>query len=330
MMIRVFQIGMGSAGRRRLRALTRNGRVHVAGVADTDASARTWAAETLGPDVPVADSGTELLARFTADVAVVSTPHHLHGDLVVAALERGLHVLCEKPLGTSASVTARCVDAALRMNRVLRPGANHLWLPSVRRADHMLAQGEYGPIVDLEIAVGHGLAGRLPVWFKRIELSGGGALKDNGAHAILLALRWLALDGDALARIDSCRLFFGDGLAVELAADVLMRSARGRSVRVKCRWVGPAEYEFKVRARCHAGQLVVEGPTVLREEQPWGGRELPVGDSGSDSWCLDTDHFLDSVLGLRPVEPKAAHALACACVVEAAYESALIGRMVAV
>jgi len=328
--IRVLQIGLGSAGRRRLQALVRNGRVHVAGAADADASARSFAVEALGSGVRIADSGADLLAGLTAEAAVVSTPNHLHRGLVIAALEKGLHVLCEKPLGDGVAATAQCVDTALRVKRLLRPGANHLWLPSVREAERLLARGEYGPILDLEIAVGHGRGESLPSWFKRPELSGGGALKDNGAHAVLLALRWLALDGDTLARVDSCQLRAADWAAVELGADVRMRSAQGRSIRVRCRWSGPAQYEFRVRARCREAALAIEGATSLREERSRGGRELAVEEGGSDSWCVDTDHFVASVLGLRSAEPTAAHALACARVVEAAYESARADRAVAV
>ena len=45
----------------------------------------------------------DLLARDDLDGVVISTPHHLHFEHARAALERGLHVVCEKPMVLRAS-----------------------------------------------------------------------------------------------------------------------------------------------------------------------------------------------------------------------------------
>lgn len=54
----------------------------------------------------------ELLANEPVDVLHVCTPNHLHAEQALAAVARGIHVVCEKPLATSAADSARMVSAA--------------------------------------------------------------------------------------------------------------------------------------------------------------------------------------------------------------------------
>jgi predicted dehydrogenase len=68
-------------------------------------------AEELGVGVPYADLG-ELLERESVDVLHVCTPNDVHAAQALAAIERGLHVVCEKPLATSTAEGAAMLAAA--------------------------------------------------------------------------------------------------------------------------------------------------------------------------------------------------------------------------
>ena len=73
---------------------------------------------------------TAMLDEAPMDALVVASPHNLHGAHAIAALERGLHVLIEKPMTVSAA-EARAIAALARAKRSSRPGSLRLELQAV-------------------------------------------------------------------------------------------------------------------------------------------------------------------------------------------------------
>lgn len=97
----------------------------------------------------------EMLAQSRLDAVVIATPHHLHAEPVVAALERGLHVLVEKPLALTRADAKAMIAAAQRANRILMVGLNRRFQDIWRTAQRALAEGAIGTIrqVSLQLAV---------------------------------------------------------------------------------------------------------------------------------------------------------------------------------
>ncbi|HEX8050695.1 MAG TPA: Gfo/Idh/MocA family oxidoreductase, partial [Solirubrobacterales bacterium] len=110
-------LGVGWIGRKRMEALAGDGLAQVAAVADRQAEALEAAAE-VAPGAPRAESLEELL-EHELDGVVIATPSALHAEQAVAALDAGLAVFCQKPLGRSAAETERVVAAARRADRLL-------------------------------------------------------------------------------------------------------------------------------------------------------------------------------------------------------------------
>src|SRR5882724_1054907 len=100
--IRVGVVGLGWAGETHLRAYSRlpNARVVALAALEDDRVAELSA--ELGIAHGLRD-WNELLELDDVDAVSVCTPNYLHGPVVIAALEHGKHVLCEKPLATSAA-----------------------------------------------------------------------------------------------------------------------------------------------------------------------------------------------------------------------------------
>lgn len=105
-------IGAGFIGPVHAEALRRIG-VRVRGIAGVSAMEAQGAAESLGLERAYA-SVEELLADPAVDCVHVASPNRLHFAHVMAALEAGKHVVCEKPLAMTAAETSALADASRR------------------------------------------------------------------------------------------------------------------------------------------------------------------------------------------------------------------------
>jgi predicted dehydrogenase len=103
------------------------------------------AAEALG--VPRAyGSYDELLADRDVGVVHVTTPNRLHYPMARAALERGKHVLCEKPLAMTSAESAELVELAKRSGRAAGVNYNIRFYPLCLEARERVRRGDLGRI----------------------------------------------------------------------------------------------------------------------------------------------------------------------------------------
>ena len=138
-------VGPGFVGAHHIDAVRRLGFVDVVAVAaSSDASARRKA-DALG--VPRAYGSFEGLVA-DPDVHVVhnTTPNYLHVPVILAALDRGKHVISDKPLAMTAADARQLLDAANRAGVVHAVTFNYRGNPLVQQAREMIAGGELGPV----------------------------------------------------------------------------------------------------------------------------------------------------------------------------------------
>ncbi len=95
----------------------------------------------------------EMLEKTELDAVVVCTPHNYHLEPTLAALERGLHVLIEKPLATSIADARTILQAAEKTDRVVMIGVNRRGEPSWQTAQRALASGQIGRVRQLSALV---------------------------------------------------------------------------------------------------------------------------------------------------------------------------------
>jgi predicted dehydrogenase len=114
--LRVAQVGVGAWGRNLLRELTAHPRVEVVCVVDANAGALT-SVRSMAQGAWLAPS-VEAVREADADAAVIATPGPLHAAHAKLALERGLHVLVEKPMATSAADAEMLLALATRRGLV--------------------------------------------------------------------------------------------------------------------------------------------------------------------------------------------------------------------
>ncbi len=145
--------------------------------------------------------GYELIKNEKLDIISVAVPNFLHKPLVIAALESGANVLCEKPMAVNA-VDAEAMLAAARQSG-LKLGINFSFrfTPQSRAMKSVVEAGELGDIYYARsvwmrrrgipgMKSGFNCGGAAGSWFFNKKFAGGGPLIDLGVHRLDLAL-WL-------------------------------------------------------------------------------------------------------------------------------------------
>ncbi len=131
--LRVGIIGMGLiAALGHVPQLRATGRVEIVAACRRDPTKLAMASDALGIPQTYTD-WREMLGRAPLDAVVLTTPVHLHTEPTIAALERGLHVLVEKPMALASRDAQAMVDASepscppVTHQPALRPRVNHGW-----------------------------------------------------------------------------------------------------------------------------------------------------------------------------------------------------------
>jgi predicted dehydrogenase len=225
-------LGTGWIGRDRMRALAASGVAHVVALADPapdclEASAR---------DVPGAALARDLEGLLAADLdgIVIATPSALHAEQAVLALEAGLAVFCQKPLGRTAAETQRVVDAAHRADRLLGVDLSYRHTAACAALRERIAA--IGPVHAVEL-VFHNAYGPDKPWFRDPLLAGGGCVIDLGTHLVDLLL-WM-LDFPGVERVEARRWLGGRPAGEADAEDFCLATlelAGGAVARLACSW----------------------------------------------------------------------------------------------
>lgn len=151
---RIGIFGAGLIGREHAKHILNAEGVELAAIADPSPAAAETA--TLH-DVPLYESYEELLDQAHVDAVIVALPNAMHADAAVAAIERGVPVLVEKPLADSIEAAARIVEASERTGVPVLVGHQRRFAPDISAAKEFIEQGGLGDII---------AAGILSTWRK--------------------------------------------------------------------------------------------------------------------------------------------------------------------
>jgi predicted dehydrogenase len=320
-------LGVGWIGRDRLRALAESRVAEVVVLADPSEECRREAA-ALAPSAEAAATMEELLAA-DLDGIVIATPSALHAEQATIALEAGLAVFCQKPLGRDVAETGAVVDAARSADRLLGVDLSYRFTEAALAVREQVRSGAIGDVHAVDL-VFHNAYGPDKPWFLDPALSGGGCVIDLGIHLVDLLL-W-TLDFPDVADVRSHLWRRGRPLAAGEAEDLCLAEVvlgSGSVARIACSWfshegrdavieatfrgrdgsaamanVGGSFYDFRAELRRGtATQVLAQGPDA------WGGRaavdwarRLAAG-TGFDEGArrlVDVAAVLDRIYGRRP------------------------------
>ena len=177
-------------------AYTRSEQLEIVAVADVCEARREVAARAL-PGARIYESHEALIRDMRdLDFVDITTPPYAHASIARHALERGLHVLCEKPLATSVEDARLTIEQAERSRRVLFPVENYKHAPVIVAVRQLLDTGLIGTVHDVTLSTfrnthARGVKEWNESWRRERRYAGGGVAMDHGSHTFYLAFEWL-------------------------------------------------------------------------------------------------------------------------------------------
>ncbi|MGK7395485.1 MAG: Gfo/Idh/MocA family protein [Candidatus Cyclobacteriaceae bacterium M3_2C_046] len=145
--IKIGVAGLGFIGPAHIEALRRIPGLEVVAVSDSEITAAKTKAETLGISQYTA-SFDELL-DMDIDAVHICTPNALHYEMSKAALNKGIHVICEKPLATKVEEAQELVELARQKQLINAVHFNIRYYPLVRHMKSLRETGELGEIYSI-------------------------------------------------------------------------------------------------------------------------------------------------------------------------------------
>ena len=189
--LKVGVVGVGWAGQQHIKAFHAVDGVEIVAVAGME----TELLESIRAEYGIPHGFArweELVELDGLDAISVAVPTFLHAPIAVAALERGLHVLSEKPLARNGEEGAAMVAAARSAGRVLDVVFNHRRRGDIRKLKSIIDDGGLGrPYYAKASWLRRSGIPTLGSWFTSPELAGGGPMADIGVHVLDYALHLL-------------------------------------------------------------------------------------------------------------------------------------------
>jgi predicted dehydrogenase len=203
--------------------------VDLVGIVDTDADRREAATAATG--APAFATIDELVDAAGPDVVHVTTPHHQHITPSLESLDRGVHVIQEKPLAASIDDGQRLVDRAA----TLEPGDPKVGIcfqnrynVSSQELRRLLDSGELGAVNGAYASVVWTRTAdyyRAKPWRGSREESGGGLLINQAIHTLDLVQWFMGDVVDIAGHVATNK--FGDVIEVEDTAEMLLTHESG-------------------------------------------------------------------------------------------------------
>jgi predicted dehydrogenase len=298
---------------------------------------------------------SQMLAEAELDVVSVCLPNALHPSASIAALNAGIHVVCEKPMSSSVAEAQEMIDAARRNNRYLMIAYNYRYRPDTQWMRRVIQSGKLGTIYHINVSWRRetGIPGW--GWFGSKQMSGGGALIDLGVHVLDLAL-WSMGFPKARTVSGDTRAFFGPkamktwgrvpgqgidgGFDVEDGGIGFIRFDNGANMVLNITWaehVQPQEDAIRVEIQGTEGTIILhirnyKNDDTLRFYTEIEGEPVTIipgirfgSPQGHEGLIRD---IMDSLRREATPSTDGIQGLASVAILEALYQSAAAGREV--
>lgn len=256
----------------------------------------------------------ELLENEELDILFVCLTNNIAAEVTIVALNRGLHVFCEKPPGMNVEEIREVIKVEKKYPHLkLKYGFNHRYHDSVKEALRIIKSGELGEVINLR-----GVYGKSRVipfsggWRSKRELAGGGILLDQGIHMVDL-MRLFCGEFEEVKSFISNDFWKHD---VEDNAYALLKDKKGRIAMLNS---SATQWQHKFNLEISLTQGYIELHGILSGSKSYGEEKIVIGkrDEDSDngqmeskiikflqdnSWKDEIFEFADAILTDKPIE----------------------------
>jgi predicted dehydrogenase len=258
-MIRIGAVGLGKMGLSHQALLGAHPGVELAAICDSS----SYVLGVLGKNTGLTTYGDydAMLAEADLDAVLIATPSKLHAPMVQSALERDLHVFCEKPLTLDPDDAGRLTGLARERGLVTQVGYHNRFVAAFGEVKALLEAGAIGEVTNV-FGEAYGpvvLKAKGKTWRSQ-RGEGGGCLYDYAAHVINLVNWYLGepvgVGGTALPKVFSretddgafSTFYFPEGKTGQISVNWSDESQRKMTTRINI-W-GTAGRIYADRQEC--------------------------------------------------------------------------------
>ena len=266
----------------------------------------------------------EMLEQVELDAVEISTPHTLHFEQIMAALDRGLHVLTEKPMVCTVDHARQVIAKAEETGKIVMISYQRHLQAQYRYVRNQIAAGELGDIQFISALQDQKwYQGTIGLWRQQMALSGGGQLNDSGSHLLDIAL-WMT--GLEVAEVQAYMEYFDSEVDINSALSLRFGNGALGTIAVVGNsptggiWEDITIWGTKAVVYIRRGQVFYK---TQHSNEVYEVNNLP-GSTTPDQ------NFIDAILGRDRVQVPPECGLRVIELTEAAWASAASGQPVKV
>lgn len=256
----------------------------------------------------------ELLENEKLDILFVCLTNNIAAEVTITALNKGLHVFCEKPPGMNVEEIREVIKVEKKYPHLkLKYGFNHRYHDSIKETLRIIQSGELGEVINLRGV--YGKSRIIPFsggWRSKRELAGGGILLDQGIHLVDL-MRLFCGEFNEVKSFISNDFWKHD---VEDNVFAIMKDSKGRIAMLNS---SATQWQHKFNLEISLSQGYIELHGILSGSKSYGEERIIIGhrDEESDngqmesktikflqdnSWRDEIYEFASAILNDRPIE----------------------------
>lgn len=270
--------------------------------------------------VPVFKDYREMLEKVAMDAVAIITPHTQHFQQAMDALDKGLHVLIEKPMVCTTEHAKILVNRFKETGKVGLVSYQRHYAPQFRYIKQSIESGKVGEVQFISALQCQGwYKGTRGTWRQDPELSGGGQLNDSGSHLVDIILWTTGLNAQAVtAFIENFES------KVDINSALSIRFQNGALGNISIVGNAPTWHE-DISIWCSEGMFLYRNGHLQFVDAAGKRHELTEKDMPAGS--SPGRNFVDAILKGVPVESPPECGLRVIEMTEAAWKSAAQGGM---
>jgi predicted dehydrogenase len=309
-------IGAGAIAGAHLQALQALGNdVQLVGIHDANLQAANTMAQEAG--CPAFSDLELFLKEGQPEAVILCTPPSTHAEIAIGLMQRGISVLCEKPLSIHPADARAMLAAANSAGVVFTMASKFRYVEDVEKARGLIQDGTLGEIILLEntFAARVAMADR---WNADPEIGGGGVLMDNGTHSADI-VRYLL---GPVAEVQATEGNRFQNLQVEDTVHLFLRSEAGVMASIDLSWSINKQLDYYIGIYGTEGVIRIGWQESFYERPNNGGKHVfGSGYSKLGAFEAQLRNFLGAMRGTEALRITPAEALDSVEVIAAGYRS---------